>query len=554
MKRAGFILLTVLVAAGMQSGVFAAERATDLPENWSKPAVEKALENGLLTPYEGKVYPERALTRAEMAAIINRTFGAAKEASLSGYSDVAQSKWYYSDMAKSLQMEAFTGSDGKMNPDRAITREEAFTVLARVFEIQAGDVTELNKFTDGSTVASWARGSIAAMVQAGYVGGAEGKLLPAKTITRAEFAQVMSNLADTFVGEAAANEAGTIDGNMVVSKPDTIIRNTTVSGDLILADGIGNGDVTLENVHISGRLVVRGGGSNTVKLVGSDIKGEVVVHNINHTVRIFSENTTDISQLRVKSDLILDANVSELTLTAPVRLEQRSGTVTNAMVADTGAGAQINVGTGAVIGTLSIEGENVKASGLGKLQQVRVQANNASITVPGAVVSVAKGVTGTAAGDTAVPGGTVATVGEKTATSTGGSGGSSGGSSGNNGNNGNNGNGNENPDNMTKTSGDWVGVSQTGIVDVDFLRYATISLNLDAMGTGNDFDVYTYYINGVKKEIEKDVTKVVSLPTQNRLIIKVLLDNNGADQELKLVRDKEYMIITLNGLGLSVKN
>lgn len=542
MKRIGIILLSAVAVTTLQGGVFAAESVRDLPTNWSKPAVEKALEKGLLTTYEGNVFPERALTRAEMAAIINRTFKATTEASLSGYSDVEQSRWYYSDIAKSLQMQAFTGSQGKMNPERAITREEAFSVLARVFEMQHEDTSVLNQFTDGSSVSSWARESVAAMVKAGYVSGSEGRILPAKTITRAEFAQVMNNLANTIVGQSTVEVPNIIEGNLVVSIADTIIRNTTVSGDMILADGIGSGDVTLENVKVSGRLIVRGGGSGTVKLVGSSIGGEVVVHNINHTVRILSDASADISQLRVRSNLILEANVAELTLTAPVKVEQRNGMVTSAVVAGSAAGAQINMGTGAAMGTLRIEGENVTVSGSGRLQNVSVGANNAGISVPGAVVNVANSVTGATVGNVPVSGGNTAIVGQKGSSSSGSNSGNSGGIE--------NGGAGE----LTKTSGDWVGISQTGIVDVDFLKYVALSLNLEAMEADKGFDVYTYYLNGVEKKIGKEVSQVVSLPTQNRMIVKILMDNNASSQELKLIKGKEYMTITLGEIGSSIKN
>lgn len=68
-----------------------------------------------------------------MAAIVSRAFGAAKTASLDDYRDVLPSAWYYSDMGKAVKMGAFQGANGLLNPDAPITREEAFTVLARAF-------------------------------------------------------------------------------------------------------------------------------------------------------------------------------------------------------------------------------------------------------------------------------------------------------------------------------------------------------------------------------------------------------------------------------------
>ena len=44
------------------------------------------------------------MTRAEMAAIINRSFGCYKAADISQYKDVSKSKWYYKDVALAVQM------------------------------------------------------------------------------------------------------------------------------------------------------------------------------------------------------------------------------------------------------------------------------------------------------------------------------------------------------------------------------------------------------------------------------------------------------------------
>ena len=48
----------------------------DMPENWSRAALENAVENGLLSGVDGKIMPNEKLTRAQMATVITRAFGA----------------------------------------------------------------------------------------------------------------------------------------------------------------------------------------------------------------------------------------------------------------------------------------------------------------------------------------------------------------------------------------------------------------------------------------------------------------------------------------------
>ena len=55
------------------------------------------------------------MTRAEMAAIINRSFGCYKTADISQYKDVSKSKWYYKDVALAVQMGTYNGRSSSSN-------------------------------------------------------------------------------------------------------------------------------------------------------------------------------------------------------------------------------------------------------------------------------------------------------------------------------------------------------------------------------------------------------------------------------------------------------
>ncbi|MGM9613679.1 MAG: FMN-binding protein, partial [Butyricicoccus sp.] len=75
--------------------------------------------------------------------------------------------------------------------------EEAICMVARVLGLKSGDITKLERFTDHASIADWARGDIAAMVEAGYVSGnADGTLLPKKQTTRAEGVTVLNQALD----------------------------------------------------------------------------------------------------------------------------------------------------------------------------------------------------------------------------------------------------------------------------------------------------------------------------------------------------------------------
>ena len=139
MKCKNTIAMVLAGAMLLPSNAFAADLSQykDFPNDWSAKSLEQAIDDGLLNGSNGMIDAKGLLTRAQMAAIVSRSFGAAKTASLDDYRDVLPSAWYYSDMGKAVKMGAFQGANGLLNPDAPITREEAFTVLARAFALLA---------------------------------------------------------------------------------------------------------------------------------------------------------------------------------------------------------------------------------------------------------------------------------------------------------------------------------------------------------------------------------------------------------------------------------
>lgn len=156
----------------------------------------------------------------------------------------------------------------------------AFAVLARAFGLADGKASSLDKFSDGTQVSSWARGAVAALVEQGYVTGADGALNPQSYITRAEFAQVMDALVAAYADQDLKDQ--TVEGNLIL-RTNSTLENVTVKGDLILADGVSA--ASLKNVTVTGRLVVRGG-TDGVKLTKSTAKGGIQLANPNGTPKL----------------------------------------------------------------------------------------------------------------------------------------------------------------------------------------------------------------------------------------------------------------------------
>lgn len=402
MKCKNTIAMVLAGAMLLPSNAFAADLSQykDFPNDWSAKSLEQAIDDGLLNGSNGMIDAKGLLTRAQMAAIVSRSFGAAKTASLDDYRDVLPSAWYYSDMCKAVKMGAFQGANGLLNPDAPITREEAFTVLARAFALEGGGSVTLKDFVDGGTVSSWASESVAALVAGGYVNGANGMLNLKNNITRAEFAKVITGMAASYVG-AEGVSGKTVEGNVIVRESGASLSGMTINGDLIIADSADK--VSLDNVKVTGRIVIRGG-ADAVGIKDTTAGKGVLVSSPNGAAAI-SVSGGSVGTVTAKSDLSL------------------SGSVSNVAVTDK---ATLTVEKNASVGTVTVFAAGSKVTGDGKVTNVQANANNVTVTSKGAKVTAGSGVSGVKAGDKAVESGKTETVGTAS-TSSGGS--SSGGGS-----------------------------------------------------------------------------------------------------------------------------
>lgn len=401
MKCKNTIAMVLAGAMLLPSNAFAADLSQykDFPNDWSAKSLEQAIDNGLLNGSNGMIDAKGLLTRAQMAAIVSRSFGAAKTASLDDYRDVLPSAWYYSDMGKAVKMGAFQGANGLLNPDAPITREEAFTVLARAFALEGGGSATLKDFVDGGTVSSWASESVAALVAGGYVNGANGMLNLKNNITRAEFAKVITGMAASYVG-AEGVSGKTVEGNVIVRESGASLSGMTINGDLIIADSADK--VSLDNVKVTGRIVIRGG-ADAVGIKDTTAGKGVLVSSPNGAAAI-SVSGGSVGTVTAKSDLSL------------------SGSVSNVAVTDK---ATLTVEKNASVGTVTVSAAGSKVTGDGKVTNVQANANNVTVTSKGAKVTAGSGVSGVKAGDKAVESGKTETVGSTSTSSGGSSGGSS---------------------------------------------------------------------------------------------------------------------------------
>ena len=308
MKKKRILAMILAVASCLSLAVSAsaantvARKATDFRDfdksAWYAEAVSAAVDNGLLYGKSSTIIdPSGDMTRAEMAAIINRSFGCYKTADISQYSDVSKSKWYYKDVALAVQMGTYNGrSASSMAPDAPISRQEAMTVVARALELDYDSYskTDLSVFSDRSEISNWALPYVRAMVGADYIHGRGKVLAPLDNITRAEFAQIFANIIGTYIVSKGTYDKD-IKGSVLIRTDDVELKNLTVDGDLIIGCGAADGKITLDNVTVKGRLLVWGGGTKAVYCNNGAQMPEVVVARVDDAVKVIYDRDSTLA-------------------------------------------------------------------------------------------------------------------------------------------------------------------------------------------------------------------------------------------------------------------
>ena len=308
MKRKRILALFLAAVSCLSLAVSASaanttiRKATDFKDYdakaWYAEAVAVAVDNGLLYGKSSTVLdPNGDMTRAEMAAIINRSFGCYKTADISQYKDVSKDKWYYKDIALAAQMGTYNGrSSSAMAPDAPISRQEAMTVVARALELDydAYAKTDLSKFADRDKISTWALPYVRAMVGADYIHGRTKGLEPLDNITRAEFAQIFYNIIGTYIVSKGTYDKD-IKGSVLIRTDDVELKNMTVDGDLIIGCGAADGKIVLDNVTVKGRLLVWGGGTKAVYCNNGTNMPEVVVARVDDAVKVIYDRDSTLA-------------------------------------------------------------------------------------------------------------------------------------------------------------------------------------------------------------------------------------------------------------------
>ena len=97
---------------------------------------------------------------------------------------------------------------------------------------------------------------------------------------------------------------GNVTGNVTISSQGVVLKNTKINGKLKILESVGNGDVTLDNVNVTGTTEIQGGGPNSIHAVDS-VLATVIVDKADGSIRLVLEGGSDVQQIEIRSGAIV---------------------------------------------------------------------------------------------------------------------------------------------------------------------------------------------------------------------------------------------------------
>lgn len=208
-EKDGKYVFTMPASAVTVTGSFKAETPapvalpfTDVKSgNWFYDAVKYAYEQGLMTGTSATTFaPNGTMNRAMIVTVLYRLEKSPAVTGASKFTDVPAGQWYSDAVAWAAANKIVNGYDETtFGPMNAVTREQMAAILFRYEQVKGlENVTleeNLNRFPDQNKISAYAIPALQwAVGQKIINGNADGTLDPTGTATRAQVAQIFTNL------------------------------------------------------------------------------------------------------------------------------------------------------------------------------------------------------------------------------------------------------------------------------------------------------------------------------------------------------------------------
>lgn len=163
---------------------------------WAKDAIEYLNKKNIMSGYDGKVYPNKKITREEFVRIVLDAFGLFEDGKTVDFADVSPSDWAYKYIACAVDKGIVSGiSEEYFGKGQEISRQDMAVIIMRAL-YAAGKASDEESgetgFRDGSEISEYALESVKYMTSRKYINGFEdGSFKPRDGATRAQAARIL---------------------------------------------------------------------------------------------------------------------------------------------------------------------------------------------------------------------------------------------------------------------------------------------------------------------------------------------------------------------------
>lgn len=182
------------------------QRIEEVPEGNPASAITKVRAAGLMGGYpDGDFHPERTLTRAQLASILNKTFKISERKPgihTVATKDVPGSYWAARDIDAVMSRGIMQGyREGFFYPEQRVSRAEALSIFAQAYGVQQFDdntvLAILSNYPDAEQAPDWSRKALATSLKYGFVDvPPTGNIRPLQPMTRGDMAYALSQYLD----------------------------------------------------------------------------------------------------------------------------------------------------------------------------------------------------------------------------------------------------------------------------------------------------------------------------------------------------------------------
>ncbi|MBI4855175.1 MAG: hypothetical protein HY818_00295 [Acetobacterium woodii] len=175
----------------------------------------------------------------------------------------------------------------------------------------------------------------------------------------------------------------TINQDVIITSTGVTLQNLTIDGNLIIDEAVGDGEVTLNNVNVTGELRVRGGGKNSIHINGGAYSKIMVEQTPDGGVRIVASGLDGVpvvlSENAAGETLILEGSFESVTVNAPdvVIKTQGQTSIKSFDVAKAAQNAAIDLGPTTTVTNLALSSPT-KVTGTGTVSKAEIASDNVS--------------------------------------------------------------------------------------------------------------------------------------------------------------------------------